>query len=364
MNPESPASDPALKPLPFNPDQAKVLLAEAGWKDRNGDGILENEAGDKFTFEYTYASGGEISERLARFVKDSFTNAGILVTTRPVDWSRYQDLLKLRDFDAITMGWGNNAPESDPRQIWHSESTREGGDNFTQWRNADADALIEQAQAKIAAEPANVNHYRALARLLAQRKRFGDAIGTLQKALEVNPGDPELDAALGNMRIQQLDSQIAELKAAGDTSGAEAKEAERNQFYADNLQERVNRYPNDLRLRHEWGELLFANDMFNEAIPQFQLAQRSPKHRVSALFYLGLCFEKKQQYDLAIEQLEKAKADLLSMDDTKKNILYEMGRIYEVMGKTNEAADCYKQVYQVDFGYKDVAKRVESIYKR
>jgi len=146
MNPESPASDPALKPLPFNPDQAKVLLAEAGWKDRNGDGILENEAGDKFTFEYTYASGGEISERLARFVKDSFTNAGILVTTRPVDWSRYQDLLKLRDFDAITMGWGNNAPESDPRQIWHSESTREGGDNFTQWRNADADALIEQGR--------------------------------------------------------------------------------------------------------------------------------------------------------------------------------------------------------------------------
>jgi peptide/nickel transport system substrate-binding protein len=146
MNPESPASDPALKPLPFNPDQAKVLLAEAGWKDRNGDGILENEAGDKFTFEYTYASVGEISERLARFVKDSFTNAGILVTTRPVDWSRYQDLLKLRDFDAITMGWGNNAPESDPRQIWHSESTREGGDNFTQWRNADADALIEQGR--------------------------------------------------------------------------------------------------------------------------------------------------------------------------------------------------------------------------
>ncbi|MFM7481242.1 MAG: ABC transporter substrate-binding protein [Planctomycetota bacterium] len=146
MNPESPASDPALKPLPFNPDQAKVLLAEAGWKDRNGDGILENEAGDKFTFEYTYASGGEIAERLARFVKDSFTNAGILVTTRPVDWSRYQDLLKLRDFDAITMGWGNNAPESDPRQIWHSESTREGGDNFTQWRNADADALIEQGR--------------------------------------------------------------------------------------------------------------------------------------------------------------------------------------------------------------------------
>ena len=145
-NPESPASDPAVQPLPFDQDQAKQLLTEAGWKDRDGDGILENEKGDKFTFEYTYATGGEISERLARFVKDSYGKAGIMVTTRPVDWSRYQELLKLRDFDAITMGWGNNAPESDPRQIFHSESIKEGGDNFTQWVNKDCDALIEKGR--------------------------------------------------------------------------------------------------------------------------------------------------------------------------------------------------------------------------
>ncbi len=145
-NPESPASDPAVKPLPFDPEKGKALLAEAGWKDRDGDGILENEKGDKFTFEYTYATGGEISERLARFVKDSYGKAGIVVTTRPVDWSRYQELLKLRDFDAITMGWGANSPESDPRQIFHSESIKEGGDNFTQWVNKDCDALIEKGR--------------------------------------------------------------------------------------------------------------------------------------------------------------------------------------------------------------------------
>ncbi|MEY4826762.1 MAG: hypothetical protein RLZZ288_313 [Planctomycetota bacterium] len=146
MNPESPASDPSVAPLPFDPEKAKALLAEAGWKDRDGDGILENEKGDKFTFEYTYATGGEISERIARFTKDSFGKAGIVMTTRPVDWSRYQELLKLRDFDAITMGWGANAPESDPRQIWHSESIKEGGDNFTQWNSPTCDALIEKGR--------------------------------------------------------------------------------------------------------------------------------------------------------------------------------------------------------------------------
>ena len=146
MNPESPASDPSVKPLPFDPAKAKALLKEAGWEDRDGDGILENAKGDKFQFEYTYATGGEISERLARFVKDSYEKAGIVVTTRPVDWSRYQEFLKLRDFDAITMGWGANSPESDPRQIWHSESIKEGGDNFTQWVSPKADALIEKGR--------------------------------------------------------------------------------------------------------------------------------------------------------------------------------------------------------------------------
>lgn len=146
MNPESPGSDPAVQPLAFDPEKAKALLAEAGWQDRNGDGVLEDAKGDPFEFEYTYATGGEISERLARFVKDSYAKAGIVVKTRPLDWSRYQEILKLRDFDAITMGWGANAPESDPRQIWHSESIKEGGDNFTQWSNKDCDALIEKGR--------------------------------------------------------------------------------------------------------------------------------------------------------------------------------------------------------------------------
>jgi peptide/nickel transport system substrate-binding protein len=146
MNPESPGSNPAVKPLPFDPDRAKALLAEAGWKDRDGDGVLENEKGEKFRFEYTYATGGEISEKIARFVKDSYGRAGIEVTTRPVDWSRYQDLLKTRDFDAITLAWSANSPESDPRQIWHSESVKEGGDNFIQWKSEKVDALIEQGR--------------------------------------------------------------------------------------------------------------------------------------------------------------------------------------------------------------------------
>jgi len=143
VNPESPASDPALKPWPFDPERAKALLAEAGWMDRNGDGILENEAGQVFRFEFTRSGAGEIAERISNYIKDSYAKVGIVVDVRVVDWSIMQEILKSRDFDALTMGWSATAPESDPRQIFHSESIKEGGDNFAQWNSPRADELID-----------------------------------------------------------------------------------------------------------------------------------------------------------------------------------------------------------------------------
>ena len=149
VNPESPASDPAVKPWPFDPAKGKALLAEAGWIDRNGDGIIENDKGEPFRFEFTRAGGGEIAERISNYIKDSYAKVGILVDVRVVDWSIMQEISKARDFDALTMGWSASAPESDPRQIFHSESIKEGGDNFVQWASPRADALIDGIRSEL-----------------------------------------------------------------------------------------------------------------------------------------------------------------------------------------------------------------------
>jgi tetratricopeptide (TPR) repeat protein len=228
----------------------------------------------------------------------------------------------------------------------------------------DTEALIAEMRAKIEAEPENINYYRGLARLCAQRKLFDDAIATLRKALEINPGDPELDGALTAVRLQQYDFEIERLTAAGQAPAAAAKTEERNRFYADDLQARVARYPNDLKLRYDLGVLFVGTAMTNEAIQQFQLSQRSPKHRMRSLYYLALCFKQKQQYDLALEHLSKARLEIPGMDEIKKDVCYEMGLIYELLGKIPEAGECYKQVYQVDIGYKDVAARVENVYSK
>lgn len=226
----------------------------------------------------------------------------------------------------------------------------------------DADNLIADTLAKIAAEPQNINYYRALARLYSQKRLFEKAVETLEKARELSPGDPELDNALSRTRADLYEKRIAECRAAGDEAAVQAMEAERAQFVFDDLQDRVQRYPNDLDLRFEFGKMLSQYEYVDEAIQQFQRAQRSPKLRIQAFYELAMCFKMKKQYDMAKEQLESAVQEHFSMDDTKKNILYELGALAEAMGDVKTAAGYYKQIYQVDIGFRDISQKIEQVY--
>lgn len=227
----------------------------------------------------------------------------------------------------------------------------------------DAEALIADTLEKIKVEPQNINYYRALARLYGDQNRFDEAVDVLVKAISMSPGDPELDAMLTAIKMAKFDNEIEVLEASGaDAATVDAKRYERTVFVFENLQERVQRYPNDLRLRYEWGVKLYENEYVNEAIQQFQLSQRNPKYRARTLYYMALCFKQKKQLDMSVEQLKKAVSEMTTMDDTKKDVLYELGCIYETMGKKEDAINCFKQVYQVDIGYKDIVSKIEQSY--
>jgi tetratricopeptide (TPR) repeat protein len=79
---------------------------------------------------------------------------------------------------------------------------------------------------------------------------------------------------------------------------------------------------------------------------------------------LGRCYGELGMLDLAMEQLEGASREIVSMDAMKKEILYNLGLVYEQLGEGEKLLGCMKQIYQADYGYKDVAKRVESSYKQ
>lgn len=145
----TPQSDPEVKPWPHDLDKARELLAEAGWVDRDQNGVLENERGDEFEFEITFGQGSQGTLRMCELIKADCAKVGIRMNLRPIDWSTLQPILNTRDFDAVTFAWSASAPESDPTQIWSSKSIANQGDNFIQWSCPEADALIDKGRATL-----------------------------------------------------------------------------------------------------------------------------------------------------------------------------------------------------------------------
>ena len=226
----------------------------------------------------------------------------------------------------------------------------------------DAEAAIAEAREKIAKEPKNVNYYRALARIFLQNKRFDEALETIDEARKVNPADPELDRNWADAKIRSYEARIDALKAEGKEEEAYQLEVEKAQFAFDDLLRRVEAYPNDLGLRYELGVMYFENDAFDDAIQQFQLAQKSPKYRLESLYYLACCFKAKGQADMAVMQLEAANSQLQVMDDLKKRVVYTLGQIAEEAGDNEKAFNYYKDVYAADIGFADIGERMQKVH--
>lgn len=148
FSPRSHQHDAGLEPRQFDLEKAKALLHEAGYHDRNGDGVLEDAQGKPFEFELVYFQDNEDTKRIVLFLKDLYARAGILLRLKPTEWSVMLDLLSKKDFDAITLGWSSGV-ETDIFQMFHSTQTGPGGDNFINYKSTRLDKLIEEARATV-----------------------------------------------------------------------------------------------------------------------------------------------------------------------------------------------------------------------
>jgi peptide/nickel transport system substrate-binding protein len=135
--------DQNLPPIPFDPAGAKKLLDEAGWIDRDGDGIREKD-GVKFQFEFLIPAGNAFYTRLATIMKKDFETAGIGMDIRTMEWAAFVNQLNSREFDAVSLAWAFGFDE-DPYQVWHS-SQAEKGSNFVGFVNPEADRIMEEAR--------------------------------------------------------------------------------------------------------------------------------------------------------------------------------------------------------------------------
>lgn len=144
----SPQSDPSLKPRPYDPRKGLEILKSLDWIDTNGDGILDKN-GKPFSFELSFPANSEIGDKTALILKDIYAQYGIQMKLNPVDWLSLTKKVENRDFDAVFMGWGGGAVESDIRQMFHSSQIGRGADNYMSYANPELDRLIDEARTTI-----------------------------------------------------------------------------------------------------------------------------------------------------------------------------------------------------------------------
>lgn len=142
--PLGPNYDPALKPIPFDVEQAKALLEEAGWKDTDGDGIRE-KGGTPFRFTLLFSSGLQYYEQLTPILRQNFLQAGIEVELRRLEAVTLFKVMQEHNFDAYLAGWGRGAGEEDFYQIFHS-TQMVGGSNYIRYTNPHVDRLLEKGR--------------------------------------------------------------------------------------------------------------------------------------------------------------------------------------------------------------------------
>lgn len=144
-------ADPSIEPWPYDPDRAGALLEDAGYIDRDGNGIRESPDGVPLRFELIYSTGSSEAKQMVLLMQDAMAKAGVDLQLDPLDWPIMQQKLDDRSFDAIMLGWGG-VVNTDVYQMFHSEQTEDGGDNYTYYLSETVDKLIEQARTTVERE--------------------------------------------------------------------------------------------------------------------------------------------------------------------------------------------------------------------
>ena len=237
------------------------------------------------------------------------------------------------------------------------------------------DQLEERRDKVIEKYNADTNHLgsaKELGNIYEQLEDWANAYTFYNWAHSLSNGDIALATKSAVMRDRALEAELKALEVgvAAEPENEElksqlaARRAQRLSDQVDEARKRVEQNPTDPQIRYELGLALYKSGDHTGAIPHLQQATRNPHIRTKVLLLLGRTFRAKGMYDIAIKQLGDALADLHAMDGTKKEVLYEKGLIHYEMGEKSSALEAFKQIYEVDYGYRDVAQRVESSYAK
>ncbi len=169
-----PEYDESLVSIPYDPKKALGLLREAGWKDTDGDGVLDKVIDGKstpFRFEIKFNSGNTIRKSVVLTLQDELKKHGISVTVRQLDWTIFLDDVKNHKFDAMVLGWAMSVRDPDSFQVWHSSQAENKGSNMISYKNARVDKILEEYRREFDPKK-RIELYREFQRILHDEQPY------------------------------------------------------------------------------------------------------------------------------------------------------------------------------------------------
>jgi peptide/nickel transport system substrate-binding protein len=180
------AYNPDVKRFPHDPEKAKALLAEAGWKEKGRDGVLVKD-GQRFEFTVLTNAGNKSREQTAAILQQNLSAVGIRMEIRTVEWAAFiNEFVKKRKFDALILGW-SITPDPDQFDIWHSSKTGPDELNHIGFANAEVDRLLEEGRGTFDVEKRKKAYFR-IQEILAEEQPlvflyYPDALPAVQKRI-------------------------------------------------------------------------------------------------------------------------------------------------------------------------------------
>jgi len=153
------ANNPNQIDIPYNPNLSLKLLSEAGWTERNSDGVLVKN-GKPFQFTILTNQGNDVRLKTAQIIQQRLKRIGIDVKIRVVEWaSLLSQFIDKGNFEALVMGW-TISPDPDLFDVWHSSKTGPKELNFIGYKNEEVDHLIEMGRNTFDQEKRRQSYYK------------------------------------------------------------------------------------------------------------------------------------------------------------------------------------------------------------
>lgn len=144
---QSDYASPTVKPVPYDPQRALKILTSTGWKDTDKDGILDKVInGKRMDLSITILEPNPDAMKYLTIYKEDASKVGVEINLKNIEWNSFVKLLDEKKFEAVRLGWDGGSVDWDPKQVWHSNSSKGGGSNFISYSNSEVDKLIDEAR--------------------------------------------------------------------------------------------------------------------------------------------------------------------------------------------------------------------------